>query len=80
MINSFGRSHEATLQKILPAYKPLILKKMPENTMKEALLILSGIASEATTKNKPYLDPIHYNQIYSEFQLKCLKEKTIHHL
>ena len=40
---------------------------------KEALLILSGIASEASNKNKPTLDPLLYNQIFESFMNRTVK-------
>lgn len=50
---------------------------MPLLNHKEALLILSGIASEATMKNKNFLDPQQYIQIFEAYQDKCLKNRDI---
>ncbi len=44
---------------------------------KEALLILSGIASEASNKNKPTLDPLLYNQIFESFMNRTVKNYDI---
>jgi hypothetical protein len=60
MINSFGRISEGTISWVLPAFKPIILNQMQNFNQTEALLILSGIASEASMKTKGYLDPALY--------------------
>jgi len=46
---------------------------MPTFNQKEALLILSGIASEASNKNKAALDPQLYTQIFESFMNKSVK-------
>lgn len=68
LINSFGRSAEGRLTQILPLFKPLVLKNMPEFTIKQMLMILSGIATEASTKSKGHLEPLHYLPIFESFQ------------
>jgi hypothetical protein len=50
---------------------------MPTFNQKEALLILSGIASEASNKNKAALDPQLYTQIFESFMNKSVKNQDV---
>lgn len=67
MVNSYGRSIEGSLSSVLPTFRPLILKYMSEYTPREALLILSGIAAEATTKFKQPMDIATILPIFESF-------------
>jgi len=67
MINSFGRSNEGSISWVLPTFKPIILNNMLSFNQTEALLILSGIASEASMKTKGYLDPALYTSIFEAY-------------
>ena len=67
MINSFGRSNEGSISWVLPTFKPIILNQMMTFNQTEALLILSGIASEASMKTKGYLDPALYTSIFEAY-------------
>lgn len=78
VINSFGRSNEGTLAKLLPAFKGLILKHMQSQfNHKEILLILSGIASEITTKTKQALEPVHYLAIFESYMNRILNQRDL---
>lgn len=81
VINSFGRSHEGSLGKVLPAFKGVILHSMQkEFNHKEILLILSGIASEITTKSKKTLDSQHYLPIYEAYMQRVLAQRDLNSL
>jgi hypothetical protein len=67
MINSFGRSHEASLSTLLPAFRPTLLHHLSDFNHKEVLLVLSGIAAEASTKSKSPLDPALTAPIFERF-------------
>ena len=55
-INSFGRSLTANLKPVLQAFRPIVMKNIKQFNIKEALLIISGIASDSTSKAKPQLE------------------------
>lgn len=81
VINSFGRSPEGTLAKVLPAFKGRILQGMQKDfTHKEILLMISGIASEITTKSKKALDVQHYLPIYEAYMQRILAQRDLHSL
>lgn len=67
MINSFGRISEGTISWVLPTFKPIIMNQMLNFNQTEALLILSGIASEASMKTKGYLEPSLYTSIFEAY-------------
>ncbi len=77
MINSIGRSNEGSLCDILKNFKPVILNQMTSFNQKEILLILSGIATEASSKNKQALESSLYMQIFDSFMARSVKNQDI---
>lgn len=77
MINSFGRISEGSISWVLPTFKPIIMNEMMNFNQTEALLILSGIASEASMKTKGYLEPSLYTSIFEAYQHRTLKLNDI---
>lgn len=77
VINSFGRSLTANLKPVLQAFRPVVMKNIKQFNNKEALLIISGIASDSTSKAKPQLENTLYMPLFERFEQHVLENRTI---